>query len=190
MGKLGENIMYAAIAVVVIWAVFLINLILPWDLRLLGLQPRTLSGLWGLLFTPFLHASFRHLIANSSALFFLLLLALSVDRALTVKAVVVIMLVGGGAVWLLGRSQTIHIGASGVIFGLIGFLLFAGLFLRQWKAWAASLIVLFFYSYVLLAGLAPAPGVSWTGHAFGFGAGVLAAWVLGAPKGDRVERSA
>jgi membrane associated rhomboid family serine protease len=83
---------------------------------------------------------------------------------------------GGLAVWLFGSASAIHIGASGVVFGLVGYLLFIGLFRREWVALAVSAAVFFFYGGALLSLLQLTPGVSWSSHFYGFLAGVLAAW--------------
>ena len=182
--RIWENLKIALVVVVGLWAVYLLDMILPGDFRSWGIRPRTLGGLWGIVFTPLLHSGPRHLIANSGALLVLLTLALSLNRALTLWAVGFIALAGGLGVWLLGAPGTVHIGASGIIFGLIGFLLFIGVFRRDWKALLASLAVLFFYGGALFTIFALRPGVSWSGHFFGLGAGVLAAW-LNRKKGNR-----
>jgi membrane associated rhomboid family serine protease len=91
-------------------------------------------------------------------------------------AILIITLLGGGLVWVFGTANTIHIGASGLIFGLIGFLLFSGIFRREWTALFVSLAIGFFYGGALLSLLSVVPGISWSGHFFGFLAGVMAAW--------------
>lgn len=173
--KIRENLMIALAAVALIWAVYLLDLVLPLDLRMFGLRPRRLDGLWGLVFAPFLHGGLRHLTANSGALFVLLAISLSFDRKSAILALAIIALGGGGLVWLFGGGNTVHIGASGVIFGLIGFLLFTGIFQKNVKALAVSAAVFLLYGGVLLALFRYVPGVSWTGHFFGFLSGVLAA---------------
>lgn len=174
--KFSQNIHIALTAVAILWVVHFLNLLLPFDLRLYGLRPRHIDGLWGIAFAPFLHGSIRHLMANTVALFVLLAVSLSYSRKLTVFALLIISFVGGGLVWLLGASHTVHIGASGIIFGLIGFLMFVGIFRREWKALFISLAVFCLYGGALLSLLMYVPGISWTGHLFGFLSGVLAAW--------------
>ena len=173
--KLGNNIRFALTAVAIIWAIHLLNGFLPVDLRSFGLRPRRIDGLWGIIASPFLHANFAHLIANTGALFVLLIVSLSYNRLLTINALWIIILIGGGLVWLAGSENSIHIGASGVIFGLIGFLMFIGIFRREWGALVLSIVIFFLYGGALLSLLAVVPGVSWTGHLFGFISGVLAA---------------
>ena len=172
-----QNLLIAAAAVAVIWAVFLIDMVLPIDMRAFGIRPRSLSGLWGLVFSPFLHGGFVHIIANTIPLFVLLFLSLSYNRTLTLEAVIIIAIGGGFLVWLFGGGRSVHIGASGVIFGLIGFLIFSGIFMKNIKALIVAVVVLFLYGGVLIAGFIPRYGVSWLGHAFGFLTGVGAAWL-------------
>ncbi|MBW2141917.1 MAG: rhomboid family intramembrane serine protease [Deltaproteobacteria bacterium] len=124
-----------------------------------------------------MHANIQHLIANSFAFFFLLFLSLSLDKKRTALALIIIIILGGGAVWLFASPHTIHIGASGIIFGLLGFLLFTGIFRREWKALVFSALVFLLYGGLLVTLLIHKPGISWSGHFFGFGAGVVAAWI-------------
>jgi membrane associated rhomboid family serine protease len=171
-----KNLQISLVTVAFLWLVYFINRTLVIDLRLFGLIPRYINGLWGILFGPFLHADIQHLTANTGALFVLLTVSLSYSRKMTLKALLVIMLLGGVMVWLFGRGGTIHIGASGIIFGLIGYLMCLGVFRRDWKALIISIAITIVYGGALHSLLIPIPGISWTGHLFGFMSGVLAAW--------------
>ena len=175
-GTWAENADVALAAVGILWLVFLADKILPADLRGLGIRPRQASGALGILFCPFLHASFTHLAANSVALFVLLTLSLSLGRGITLEVVILTAGIGGFLVWLLGQSGTVYIGASGVIFGLIGFLLAFGLFRRAIRPALMSLMVFALYGGSLLTLFRNQPGVSWLAHAGGFIAGVMSAW--------------
>ncbi|NNL75095.1 MAG: rhomboid family intramembrane serine protease, partial [Desulfobacterales bacterium] len=108
--------------------------------------------------------------------FVLLVVSLSFNRVLTVKALLIIVVVGGGLVWLFGSSNSIHIGASGIIFGLMGFLMFLGVFRREWTALGFSVAIFVLYGGAILSLLTYVPGISWGGHFFGFISGVSAAW--------------
>jgi len=174
--KIRQNLEIVTIIVAILWLVHIVNLALPIDLRLYGLRPQHLGSLWGILLSPFLHADFRHLMANSGALFVLLYVSLLYNRKLTFKALIIIVLVSGVLVWVFGKRDTIHIGASGVIFGLIGFLMFLGLFRREWTAFLTSIAISILYGGALFSLLIYIPGTSWTGHFFGFISGVLAAY--------------
>ena len=181
--KFQHNLQIALTAIAILWSVYFLNLMLPVELRVYGIRPRNLYGLWGIVFSPFLHNDLRHLIANTGALFVLLLVSLSFSRKLAFSAVLIIIVIGGGLVWLFGAGNTIHIGARGVIFGLIGFLMFIGVFRREWIALTVSVVIFIFYGGALLSLLVVVPGVSWSGHFFGFISGALAAKWTKAKKG-------
>ena len=161
-----------------IWLVFLFDLILP--LERLGLVPRSITGLVGIVTMPFLHGNWGHLISNSLPLIILLAL-LVVTRPRPWPTVITLTLVSGAALWLLGRSA-LHIGASGLIYALIGFLIAAGIMERRLSSVAAAVVVGFLYGGSIIGGIMPfQPGVSWEGHLFGLLAGGALAWTkLGA----------
>ena len=176
--KISKNLKLSFFVVALLWALFFIRSHLPVAHYLQGIQPRRTDALPGILTAPLVHGSLEHLSANSGALFILLFVSLAYSHRLTVSAVSIIVLVGGGLVWLLANSGTLHIGASGVIFGLIGFLMFSGLFRKDWRALIISLLVGVVYGGTLLSLLGYSPGVSWSSHFYGFSAGILAAWVM------------
>ncbi len=157
----------------VIWAIFLLDRFLP--LELFGLVPRTLRGVSGIFAMPFLHADLTHIISNSLPLVFLLVLV-SGSRANSIQVIIGISLFGGVLLWLFGRSAN-HIGASLLVFGLVSFLIFFGLFEKRFKSIVLSIIIVFLYGTTLLTGILPnQPGVSWDGHLAGAVAGGVMAW--------------
>jgi len=180
MMVLSRNVKTALTAVACLWVIFLLGIILRqfWsvDIRSFGIQPREAEGLAGILFWPFLHGNIFHLLANSFALFFLLFLSLVFFKKLTILVLGIITLVGGGAVWVFASRDTLHIGASGLIFGLIGFMISGGIFRKELKALLLAGVVLFLYGGLLLTLLVRIPGISWYGPLFGVLAGVFAAW--------------
>jgi membrane associated rhomboid family serine protease len=146
-----------------------------------GIQPRNVSRLWGILLAPLLHGGFGHLSANSVP--FLVLGALVLLRGPKVffGVSLIITLLAGLATWLIGASASVHIGASGVIFGYFGFLLAAGLFERKITSILMALGVGFLYGG-LIYGVNPFQDgpISWEGHLFGFLSGIAAAyWLTG-----------
>jgi membrane associated rhomboid family serine protease len=173
-----RNVQAALSVVALMWVVFFLNAVFPVDFRHYGVVPQQTDGLWGIICAPFLHGSLNHLLANSGPLFALLVVSLSFSRRMTILALVIIVLVGGGGVWVFGKLHTVHIGASGVIFGLIGFLVSIGIFGRRWKTLVLSLVVFFAYGGALMTLFIHMPGVSWSSHFWGFAAGVLASWWL------------
>ena len=174
--KISQNLQLAVAAIAILWLVYFLNLFLEIDLRMYGIVPRHMDGLSGILAAPFLHVDLQHLTANTGVLFILLAVSLAYSRARALRAILTIMLLGGGMVWLFGTGGTIHIGASGIIFGLIGYLMCLGLFRRNWKAVMISIVISLVYGGALLTLLVYVPGISWAGHFFGFLSGVAAAW--------------
>ena len=147
-----------------------------------GIVPRTWGGLDGILWAPWLHGSFGHLLANT--LPFLLLGGLVALGGIRrwVSVTLFVMIVGGLATWLLARPA-IHIGASGLIFGYAGFLFVAGFVEKSLKGVAVALVVGILFGGVVLHGVVPvASWVSWESHLFGLVAGVLAAFVIADPE--------
>lgn len=169
-----------------IWVVFAADWIVPGDLNnSLGLAPRTLHGLVGIVSMPFLHDGIGHLAGNTVPLFVLLTL-LAGSRARSWTIVVEIVLLGGGLLWVFGRGGTVHVGASGLVFGLAAFLIASGLLERRPVALGVAVLVAFLYGGSLLAGVLPAAGdVSWDGHLCGAIAGVASAYGLARDRGPR-----
>jgi len=143
-----------------------------------GIRPREVKGLLGILFAPFLHGDFAHVISNSVPAFVLgWFVALAGTTAL-VEVTILVALFGGAGTWLIGRSGSVHVGASGVVFGYLGYLLGRGLFERSLGSILVSLVVGVLYGGLVWGVLPTRPGVSWEGHLCGFLAGVLAAWLI------------
>ncbi len=167
------------IIVGLVWVVFLLDLVLP--LERLGLVPRSFSGLTGIVTMPFLHGSFGHLIANSLPLAILLgLMVLSRPRPWSTIALLTVL--SGVALWLLGRPA-LHIGASGLIYAMMGFLIAAGVLERRLVPALAALFVGIVYGASIIGGILPGqPGVSWEGHLFGLLAGAALAWTRFGPR--------
>lgn len=145
-----------------------------------GIAPRSVDGLSGVLLAPFLHVGFGHLVSNTVPFLVLGgLIALSgLRRVLVVTAIVV--LVSGLGTWLVAPSSTVHLGASGVVFGYGTYLVARGLFDRRWHYLLIGLVVGLVYGTTLLFGLVPQTGISWQAHLFGALGGLLAARVLAA----------
>ncbi|HIK27854.1 MAG: rhomboid family intramembrane serine protease [Oscillatoriaceae bacterium SKW80] len=143
-----------------------------------GIRPRNTHWLEGILFAPFLHGNFLHLAANTLPFVTLGWLVMLQETSDFLIVTGITALVSGLGVWLFGASNTIHIGASGLIFGYLGFLLLRGYFQRNFISILLSAIVGFFYGGLLWGMLPLLPGISWQGHFFGFVGGVLAARML------------
>lgn len=170
---LRDRVMLVVGLVGAIWCVELLNILLGRALNVFGILPRVLHGLSGVLAAPFLHVGPGHALANTVPLLVLgWMVALRGSvRFLRVAALVTVL--GGLAVWLLGRPGY-HVGASGLVFGLFGYLLAGAWYERSLQACAAALLALALYGG-LFWGLVPSRGVSAEGHLFGLLAGVLVA---------------
>lgn len=150
-------------------------------LDIYGVLPRNIIGLRGILFMPFLHGGFPHLIANTIPFLTLGWFVMLRETSDFFIVSIVTMVVSGLGVWLIG-SPGLHIGASGVIFGYLGYLLLRGYFERNISSIFLSLIVGFFYGSLIWGVLPVQRGVSWEGHLFGFIGGVIAARLLSRTK--------
>ncbi|EDX75426.1 peptidase, S54 (rhomboid) family [Coleofasciculus chthonoplastes PCC 7420] len=169
--------------VAVMWGLELIDLIIfQGVLDSYGILPRTIIGLRGILFAPFLHGGLPHLIANTVPFLTLGWFVMLQKTSDFFIVTAITMVVSGLGVWLIG-SPGVHIGASGLVFGYLGFLLLRGYFQRNIPSILLSLIVGFLYGGAIWGVLPTVPGVSWEGHLFGFIGGIVAARLLSQPKG-------
>ena len=159
--------------VALIWAVYLVGNVFP--LEKLGLVPRNLLGMAGIVAMPLLHSSLGHLLGNTVPLLVLLAL-LAGTRTRWWQVVAAIVLCSGGLLWAFGRPG-VHIGASGLVFGLITFLIAWGFIQRRPIPLIVSLLVGCLYGTTLLRNIFPYPmDISWDGHLCGAAAGVAAAY--------------
>ncbi len=159
--------------VTAIWAVFILDHLIP--LQPYGLEPRTLSGLSGVIAMPFLHSGWNHLVGNTVPLLVLLML-LAGSRARSWLIVSTIVVLSGGLLWAVGRPA-LHIGASALIFGLAAFLLVSGVMERRFLPLAISVLVGLLYGSTLLWGILPiVKEMSWDGHLCGVIAGIVTAF--------------
>lgn len=163
------------LSVASIWAVFAVDTVLGGALVQYGVVPRTVAGLRGILFAPFLHANLAHLVANTASLLVLGWLVMLRDARHFWVVGVLSMLGGGLVAWLFGAGNSVHIGASGVIFGFLGFLIFAGWYARSFGSIVISLGVATLWGGLVFGVLPGDAGVSWQEHLGGFLGGVLAA---------------
>lgn len=180
----GEQVTTLLGLVTLLWVIeiadwLLFNNRLP---QYLGIRPLTVSGLWGILFAPFLHGNFAHLLANTLPLVTLGWLVMLRGRGEWIAVSAITALCSGLGTWIFGGPGSTHIGASGVIFGYFGFLLLRGYFERSITAIAFSILVFFLYGSIIFGVLPTSQMISWQGHLFGFLGGVLAARLLAKPR--------
>jgi membrane associated rhomboid family serine protease len=157
------------------WVTFGVNAVLGGALLQFGIVPRTTDGLLGILFAPFLHANLNHLLANTVPFLLFGWLVMLRDRRHFLPVALYAMLGAGLLSWTLGAPGSVHVGASGVVFGFLGFLLLAGWYARSFSSIALSVLVAVVWGGTVAGVLPGTPGVSWQGHLGGFIGGVLAA---------------
>ncbi|MEO1510284.1 MAG: rhomboid family intramembrane serine protease, partial [Cyanobacteria bacterium J06633_23] len=152
-----------------LWSIEIIDfLVFGGGLDRYGIRPRSLGGLWGIPLAPFLHGGFRHLLANTVPLLTLSWWVMMRSIGTWLMATIMITLVGGAGTWLLARGGSVHIGASGLVFGYLGFLLGRGYYERTMGAIAIALFVLATYGAMFWGVFPTQPGISWESHLFGF----------------------
>ena len=161
------------------WLTLGANTVLGGALNQFGVIPRTERGLWGIIYAPFLHGSYAHLAANSVSLLVLgwLVLAFAGRRRFWTVSIAA-ALCSGLCAWTLGAPGSVHIGASGVIFGYLGYLMLSGWFARRLMPILVSLGVTAMWGGAVFGVLPGQPGISWQSHLGGFIGGVLAARAL------------
>jgi membrane associated rhomboid family serine protease len=170
----------SASIVLVLFLVFYLNRFLGGILNSFGILPRTGWGLMGILFSPLLHSNAAHLTTNALSLFMLLVILFTHREYKPTIALSSIWLLSGFGTWLIGRAWSgsppiVHIGASGLIYGLVTYLVAAAWWLRSWKSAFWAILILFLYGGIFYGVLPQRTFISWEGHLSGALAGVLVA---------------
>ena len=174
IARLDDGVSWLVGLIVLVWLVQIVNLLSGNQLIQFGILPRNPIGLRGIVFAPFLHSGLAHAIANTVPLLVLGALVFARGKGAFLRAWIAIALVGGGLTWLLGRPA-FHVGASGIIFGFLGFLVIGAWLERKLLPILLGLAAAVLYGGALWGLLPLAPGVSWESHLFGFCGGGLAA---------------
>lgn len=161
--------------VILLWGIHLFNALSGYRLIAFGIRPRDVEGMWGILFAPFLHVDFTHLMANSGmAALLLFVLAPSGKRELWISSILIGLIAGFG-VWLVGSPYSVHVGASGLIYGWLAYLITRGLFTRRFLQLLIGVVLALSY-WGMVWGIMPGQeGISWEGHLMGAAGGVIAA---------------
>jgi membrane associated rhomboid family serine protease len=189
-GYIRGGIAVVLVLVAVMWVAEVADALLDDRLDRYGIEPRDVDGLDGIVFAPFLHVGFGHLIANTLP-FVAMGAVIGLEGPLRLLAVTAIAaLVSGLGTWLVAAEGTIHVGASGVVFGYATYLVARGVFNRRLGEIAIGVVLVALWGGALLAGLEPREGISWQGHLFGAVGGVVAAAMLARPGRGRAPRPA
>nr|WP_299000067.1 rhomboid family intramembrane serine protease [uncultured Allomuricauda sp.] len=178
MLKMWEKALLAPLfAVLAIWMVYWAEVRFDFNFNHLGVQPRTLSGLKGVILSPFIHSSAEHLYNNTIPLAVLTFFLFLFYKGVAFRVLLLGVLGSGILTWLIGRPSY-HIGASGLIYVLASFIFFKGIFTKHYRLVALSLIVVFVYGSMIWYVFPIKDGISWEGHLSGFLTGLLLALFL------------
>ena len=153
--------------VLIIWIIFWLDMKFNLNLKLYGIYPRSFDGLIGIFFSPFLHSSLEHLINNSIPLFLLRSFTFFFYKKLSWRIIILGIFFSGLITWIIGRNSY-HIGASGLIYVLMSFILFKGIFSKNFNLMALSLVVVFIYGSLVWYIFPLKQNMSWEGHLSGF----------------------
>ncbi len=170
-----RGVKYTLTFVFVIWFIKISEILTGFDFGSYGILPRTLEGSLGILLAPLIHGDIYHLLSNT---FPVLILGIGIfyfyDK-IAINVIFLIYMMTGFWVWMAARDAY-HIGASGLVYGLLTFILFSGFFRRDRQTLAISFILLVLYGGSFFYGIIPNnPGVSWESHLMGAIAGVFCA---------------
>ncbi|MFI0428181.1 rhomboid family intramembrane serine protease [Mariniflexile sp. HMF6888] len=168
---------YPLFFVLVIWFVFWLEVRFGFNFSKYGIYPQTLKGLRGVVFSPFIHGSIQHLYHNTIPLFVLSMALFYFYRPIAWKVLFFGIIVSGFLTWYIGRPSY-HIGASGIIYLLVSFIFFKGVFAKYYRLIALSLLVVFLYGSMIWYALPLEEGVSWEGHLSGLIIGLLFALIF------------
>ncbi len=159
------------------WGIEILDLLLGGQLDKLGVHPRSIFGLIGIPLMPFLHGGFSHLLSNTFPFLILGWIVQKAEKDNFIIATITIIILGGLGTWLIGRGHSVHIGASGLVYGYFGYVMIRA-FMERNPAWILTgLAVGFFYGSMIFGAL---PGfnqqISWEGHLCGMAAGIWFGW--------------
>jgi membrane associated rhomboid family serine protease len=166
------SLVVPVVFLILIWMIKISETILGIHLYQLGVLPRNLIGLKGILTSPLIHADFKHLIANSTSFLVLSTALFFFYRKVALRIFILNYLMAGTLLWLGGR-EVWHIGASGIVYGMAAFLLFSGIFRHDIRLLTISLIVAFLYGSFIWGLFPIEPKISWDGHLMGTVSGTI-----------------
>jgi membrane associated rhomboid family serine protease len=184
LGTDRTNALLLVVAMVgLMWMLEVVDIAADHRLDNYGIHPRDVDGLAEILAAPFLHAGFGHLISNTVP-FLAMGAAIALGGLVRVALVTLIVaVVSGLGTWLIAASNSVHLGASGVVFGYASYLVARGIFSRRLSELAVGVVVVAIWGIGLLQGLLPQERISWQAHLFGAVGGLIAASVLARRQG-------
>lgn len=169
------SVVYTLAFVTLLWFVKAVEWAMSLDFGMFGIHPRTLQGTFGIITGPLIHGDLMHLLSNTFPLVLLGIGIFYFYNKIALEVFVWIYFMTGFWVWIAARDAY-HIGASGIVYGLVAFLFFSGLFRKDTRSIAVALVVIFLYGGMIY-GIVPADnGISWESHLLGSLAGIFCAF--------------
>ncbi len=175
-----ESLIFPLIFVAVIWLIAIVELLFELDLYWLGVLPRSFTGLKGIFTSPLIHGGFSHLISNSVPFLVSGTIIMYFYKNVAFKSFSWMYVITGAMVWIFARNENIgndvyHIGASGVVYAMVAFIFFSGMFVRNRLSIVLSLIMILLYSGMIQGILPNQEGISWESHLMGGLVGMIVA---------------
>jgi len=173
--KIIHALIFPVFFLIIMWANYAVFSILNIDMAIIGIKPLSVSGLPGIIGSPFAHGGLKHIASNSASFAILSVLLFYFYRLIALRVFMLNWLISGLLLWLGGRDS-VHIGASGIIYGLAFFIFFSGVLRKNKQLSSISLIVIFLYGSMFWGMLPQNGNISWEGHLFGAISGFALAW--------------
>jgi membrane associated rhomboid family serine protease len=172
-----KKISFPIAFVVMLWGIHLLQVITGMDFRQLGVYPRDIDGLPGILTSPLIHGSWEHLFYNSVSFLILGAVIFLFYPRIALRSIILLYLLSGLGVWIFAQPHTYHIGASGVVYGMVSLVFWNGILRRNLKSIVLALIVLVLYAGFFEGIIPGKDGISWESHLLGGVAGIVLAWI-------------
>jgi len=173
--KIIHALIFPVLFLVIMWVIYAVFSILEINMSTIGIKPLSVSGLVGILGSPFAHGGIKHIASNSISFLVLATFLFYFYRLIAYRVFILNWLISGLLLWVGGRDS-VHIGASGIIYGLAFFLFFSGILRKDKQLGSLSLIVVFLYGSMFWGMLPQNGNISWEGHLFGAISGFTLAW--------------
>jgi membrane associated rhomboid family serine protease len=169
--------MVPIMAIVLIWLIYFIEIKFSFNFNKYGIYPKTLKGLRGIFFSPFIHSNTNHLFNNSIPLAVMLTSLYYFYNKIANRVLFFGLILTGLLTWLIARPS-LHIGASGIVYLLVSFVFFSGIFRKYYRLTALSLIVVFLYGGMVWYIFPTEERISWEGHLSGFLVGFIFSFIF------------
>jgi len=183
-----QQLLFPTSVVALMWLVKIIEVVKGTKFTRWGIFPRDWDGFIGIITAPFIHSDWQHLMSNSLPMFMLLGIVMVFYKRVAIPSTLIITVITGFTVWLFAR-ESYHVGASGIVYGLVSFLAWTGIFRRNLKSIILALVILFMYGGYFHGIVPTKEGVSWESHLFGGMAGIFTAFLFkNVKEDDETER--